>query len=117
MRPLGGGAGAARVALPGACLAPRPDALLDVELVDVDDDFEAVDVALISAFSRRAASASRLARLRAARRCFDSWRLSGTVANGRAAGAPVATWAPRCRMQRRHVIAQGPVTRGGSART
>jgi hypothetical protein len=36
-----------------------------------------------------------LARLRAARRCFDSWRLSGTVANGRAAGAPVATWTPR----------------------
>src|SRR5690606_7304925 len=39
----------------------------------------------------RAASASRLARLRAARRCFDCWRLSGTVDNGRAVGAPTAT--------------------------
>jgi hypothetical protein len=32
--------------------------------------------------------------LRAARRCLEVWRLSGTVHNGRAAGAPAATRRP-----------------------
>jgi hypothetical protein len=57
----------------GAAARPEPP-----ERVEPDED-EAVVLA-VTAFSRRAASASRLARLRAARRCLESWRLSGTVA-------------------------------------
>src|SRR5262245_34426119 len=43
---------------------------------------EAGAVVLGTAFVRRAASASRDARLRAARRCLEVWRLSGTADNG-----------------------------------
>jgi hypothetical protein len=75
MMPLGGGSGgAADVAR--ADVASLADDRGDL-LVDFDDD--AVGVELATALSRRAASASRLARLRAALRCFESWRLSGTA--------------------------------------
>jgi hypothetical protein len=88
MMPLGGGsAGALAAAAPseGAPAAaparhqprPRPDEVPDP--LDPPDPLDRVGGGAATALSRRAASAWRLARLRAARRCLEFWRLSGTV--------------------------------------
>jgi hypothetical protein len=114
--PLGGGAAAALDVPPLEAAAPFAAAVFDdpLDAFDVVDD---VEVALATALSRRAASASRLARLRAARRCFDSWRLSGTVDNGRSAGAPMATRDAGWRPRHRDVVIQRSSLDGGSAHT
>src|SRR5262245_55871102 len=74
--PCGGGAAC------GLGAAARPEPPERVERDEDEDDVDEDDVVVLAAtaFSRRAASASRLARLRAARRCLESWRLSGTAA-------------------------------------
>ena len=91
-------------AAPG-CPTPRRRPLVEVREVDPPEGAAlaargaAVEV-VGTAFSRRAASVSRLARLRAARRCFEVLRLSGTVATvdparGRQRPEPLGR-RPRC---------------------
>lgn len=112
MIPLGGGALAA--AVPPLVAAPLVGPPLVVD--EVDDDVDDPGLVLTTALSRLAASAWRLARLRAARRCFDSWRLSGTVDNGRAAEAPAATRGRPVAGCHRVVMVKGTGT-GGKADT